>query len=137
MQSSFRSVSWLDLASATRNCNPSLPRGSPFASLPPFVPAPRVSLIRMQKTSRANRRARCSSRFRLRVVQIYDSRDFYLIPTRARQSTFVSSRENFPECLASLDRVVCVRARTIESQLLRTNAVRLVCRCNATVVFEN
>lgn len=76
------------------------PRFSSLASLPPFVPAPRVSLIRMQsrRTSRASGRARCSSRFRLRAVQIYDSRDFYLIPIphpslpRASRYSFLSER---------------------------------------------
>lgn len=94
--------------------------------LPPFVPAPRVSLIRMQsrRTSRASRRAWCSSRFRLRAVQIYDSRDFYLIPTPISSPVFVSSRENFPRCIA-LPPLAHVRIRAIDSRLLRANTMQM------------
>lgn len=75
-----------------------------------------------QSSERANERARCSSRFRLRAVQIYDSRDFYLILIPIlflHTSAFVSSRENFPWCPT----VVRVRIRAIKSRLLRAIVV--------------
>lgn len=93
---SLPSVPFLGSTWLRRRETVTLPLAVLFSALPPFlVPAPRVSLIRMQ--SRRTSRASSAHLVSGCAVQIYDSRDFYLIPHppspfNASQYSFLSER---------------------------------------------
>lgn len=100
MQSSFRSVSWLDLASTMLYVDVAsdeeLQSYSHVAAFLPFPSLhPRFSSFacRTEGGKADERAARVprSSRFRLREIQIYSSRDFYLIPISDHTDCRISS----------------------------------------------